>query len=92
MALGSIFGDFGPKLGGKLGPSWHQNRTKWGTKTMSKNLQKTRDAGIRGGPKVLAPKESLREALNTRILEYKRQAIVPYEHSPIGPVARGRIL
>ena len=29
--------DFGSKLGGKLGPSWHQNRRKWDTKTMSKN-------------------------------------------------------
>ena len=32
--------DFEPKLGAKLGPSWHQNLRKWGTKTMSKNHQK----------------------------------------------------
>ena len=30
--------DFGPNLGGKLGPSWHQNPKNEGTKTMSKNL------------------------------------------------------
>ena len=30
--------DFGPKLGGKLGPSWHQNLKNEGTKTMSKNV------------------------------------------------------
>ena len=29
--------DFGPALGGKLAPSWHQNPKKEGTKTMSKN-------------------------------------------------------
>ena len=33
--------DVGPKLGAKLGPSWHQNSKKWGTKAMSKNHQKS---------------------------------------------------
>ena len=33
--------DFGPKLGVKLEPSWRQNQKKWGTKTMSKNHQKS---------------------------------------------------
>ena len=49
MQVGMDFGwlldrflvDFGPKLGAKLGASWHQNSKKWGTKSMSKNHQKT---------------------------------------------------
>ena len=32
--------DFGPKLGGKLGPSWHQNLKNEGSKMMSKNMMK----------------------------------------------------
>ena len=40
--------DLGAKLGVKLEPSWHQNRRKWGTKTMSKNHQKSGDAVVRG--------------------------------------------
>ena len=35
--LGRFLVDFGTKLGGKLGSSWHQNPIKWDTKTMSKN-------------------------------------------------------
>ena len=65
MEVGMDFGwlldrflmDFGPKLGVKLGPSWHQNRRKWGTKTMSKNHQKSGDAVVpqwcRGGAAVV---------------------------------------
>ena len=34
--LDRFWADFGPKLGGKLGPSWHQNLKKSGPKTMSK--------------------------------------------------------
>ena len=52
--------DFGAKLGVKLGPSWHQNRRKWGTKTMSKKHQKSGAASgrrwsavVRGGPQVV---------------------------------------
>ena len=45
--------DFGPKLGGKLGLSWHQDRRKWGTKTMSKNHQKSRAAVVREGTQVV---------------------------------------
>ena len=62
--------DFGVKLGVKLEASWHQNRRKWGTKTMSKNHQKSGAAVVRKGTRVnlvLAPKESLRDPL---ILEY----------------------
>ena len=33
--------DFGTTLGAKLGPSWQQNRKKWGTKAMSENHQKS---------------------------------------------------
>ena len=54
--------DFGVKLGVKLEPSWHQNRRKWGTKTMSKNHQKSGAAVVRSGPQVnlvLAPKNIL---------------------------------
>ena len=55
MEVGMDFGwlldrflmDFGPKLGVKLGSSWHQNRRKWGTKTMSKNHQKSGAAVVR---------------------------------------------
>ena len=48
--------DFGSKLGVKLEPSWHPNRRKWDTKTMSTNHQKSGDARVRewsavvGGP------------------------------------------
>ena len=88
MQVGMDFGwlldrflmDFEPKLWVKLEPSWHQNRRKWGTKTMSKNHQKSGAAGGRkwyaNGPRwfgVLAPKESLWD----RILEYKRKANGP---------------
>ena len=64
MKVGMDFGwlldrflvDFGSKLGVKLGLSWHQNRKKWGTKTMSTNHQKSGDAMVRewyaGGPQV----------------------------------------
>ncbi len=45
--LGRFFVDFEPKLGAKLGPSWHQNLRKWGTKTRSKNQSKNRDASSR---------------------------------------------
>ena len=57
MEVGMDFGwlldrflvDLGAKLGVKLGPSWHQNRRKWGTKTMSTNHQKSGAAGGRSG-------------------------------------------
>ena len=57
MQIGIDFGrlldrflvDLGPKLEVELGPSWHQNRRKWGTKTMSKNHQKSGDAMVRSG-------------------------------------------
>ena len=39
--------DFEPKLGAKLGSSWHRNLRKWGTKTMSNKLQKKSDAASR---------------------------------------------
>ena len=56
MQVGMVFGwlldgflvDLGCKLGGKLGPSWHQNRRKWCTKTMSKNHIKFGDTSVRG--------------------------------------------
>ena len=56
MEVGMDFGwlldrflmDFGAKLGVKLGPSWHQDRRKWGTKMMSKNHQKSGAASGRG--------------------------------------------
>ena len=38
--LARFWEDFGTKLGGKLGPSWHQNPKKRGTKTISKKHQK----------------------------------------------------
>ena len=40
--------DFGSKLGGKLGPSWHENLKNGGPKTMSKNELKKMSAGSRG--------------------------------------------
>ena len=50
MQVGMDFGwlldrflvDLGPKLGAKLGPSWHQNRKKSDAKTMSKKHTKSR--------------------------------------------------
>ena len=64
MQVGMDFGwlldrflmDFEPKLGVKLGPSWHQNRRKWGTKTMSKNHQKSGDAVVSSGQRWSARK------------------------------------
>ena len=47
--------DFGPKLGGKLGPSWHQNLKNGGPKTMSKKVKQKGHASqrrvtqVRGG-------------------------------------------
>ena len=88
MQVGMDFGwllerflmDLGPKLGIKLGASWHPNRRKFGTKTMSKTHQKSGDAVVRewyaSGAQwswVQAPKESLWD----RILEYKRKANGP---------------
>ena len=32
------WGDLGPKLGAKLGPSWDENLKNGGSKTMSKNV------------------------------------------------------
>ena len=57
MQVGMDFGwlldrflvDFGAMLGGKLGSSWHYNPTKWDTKTMSTNHQKSRDARVPRG-------------------------------------------
>ena len=65
MQVGMDFGwlldrflvDLGPNLWVKLGPSWHQDRRKWGTKTMSKNHQKSGAAVVggwsTGGPQVV---------------------------------------
>ena len=45
LAFGTLLGrfwvDFGSKLGGKLGPSWHQNAKNEGPKTMSKKGMRT---------------------------------------------------
>ena len=51
-------GQLGAKLGAKLGPSWQQNRKKWGTKTMSKKLSKSGAAVVRGGPQWYATRRS----------------------------------
>ena len=45
--LERFWSDFGSKLGAELWLSWHQNRKKWGTKTMSKNHRKSGDARVR---------------------------------------------
>ena len=50
VILDGSCGGLWDRLGGKLGPSWHQNRTKWDTKTMSKNHQKSGDARVRKDP------------------------------------------
>ena len=54
LEFGSLLGrfsvDFGSKLGGKLMPSWYQNRKNEGPKTMSKNHQKNGDATSRNTP------------------------------------------
>ena len=71
--------DFEPKLGVKLGPSWHQNRRKWGTKTISKNHQKSGDAVVRDGTRwfgVQAPK-------SITILEYKCPAGKSIRDTPL---------
>ena len=47
--LDRLLVDFGPKLEVKLGSSWHQNRSKWGTKTMSKNHIKFGHTVVRRG-------------------------------------------
>ena len=43
--LEPIFGDFGSKLRGKLGPSWHQNLKNGGPKTRSKKEVKKMSVG-----------------------------------------------
>ena len=52
MDLGGLlerFGeDFGSNLGGKLGPSWHQDLTNGGPKTMSKKVKQKGHASSRG--------------------------------------------
>ena len=78
MQVGMDFGwlldrflmDFEPKLGVKLGPSWHQNRRKWGTKTMSKNHQKSGAASGRGGPHVVREWSWVLAPNSTIVLEY----------------------
>ena len=42
--LDRFWSDFGPKLGGKMGPSWHQNLKNGGPKTMSKKELKKMSA------------------------------------------------
>ena len=50
-----FWNDFGPKLGAKLGPSWHQNRRKWGYQDdVKKSLKNWR----RGGTQVAAGNRS----------------------------------
>ena len=57
MQVGMDFGwlldrflvDFGPKLGAKLGPSWHQNLKNWSSKTMSKIIKKKKKRKKVGG-------------------------------------------
>ena len=46
---------FGPRLGGRLDPSWHQNLRNRGPKTMSKSHQKSGDASRRNGAAVVRP-------------------------------------
>ena len=82
MQVGMDFGwlldrflmDFEPKLGVKLGPSWHQDRRKWGTKTMSKNHQKSGAAGGRkwyaGGTRVVRRWSWVLAPNSTIVLEY----------------------
>ena len=74
MALGSIFGGFWAQVGGQVGLKLAPKSEKMGyqddVKKSYKNWshERTReDARVRGGPGVLAPKESLRDPL---ILEY----------------------
>ena len=50
-----FWNDFGPKLGAKLGPSWHQNRRTWGYQDdVKKSLKNWR----RGGTQVAAGNRS----------------------------------
>ena len=46
--LGRFLVDFEPKLGGKLEPSWHQNKENRGPKKMIKNYEKSGAATVRG--------------------------------------------
>ena len=49
--FGTILGDFGTKLGGKLGPSWLQNRPKIDQGTMlKKGLKIASKKVMRAGP------------------------------------------
>ena len=68
---GRFLTDLGPKLGAKLGPSWHQNRKKGVPKRCQKIIKNLEPQGSAGGTQVnlvQAPKESLRDPL---ILQYK---------------------
>ena len=44
--------DFGPILGGKLAPSWHQNQKNEGSKRTPKSMRKTWAASGRNGTRL----------------------------------------
>ena len=46
--LDRFWDDLGPKLGGKMGPSWHQILKNGGPKTMSKKVMQKVDASHGG--------------------------------------------
>ena len=83
----------GAKLGAKLGPSWHQNRKKRGTKTMSKNHQKSGDARVRGKPRVanvLAPNNTTILTILTVLAAGSWLAVQSPLDTSVGHKARGQ--
>ena len=85
--------DFGPKLGVKLEPSWHRNRRKWGTKTMSKNHQKSRAARVRSGTQMVRSGPGSWPLGDPSGIEYwsTRGKLTALGTLPLGHKARGRI-
>ena len=73
--LDRFLNDLGPKLGAKLGPSWHQNRKKNGDKAMSTNQAKTR-VPSRPEPAQAGPRRRMRHAPQLR-LRRPRPAAAP---------------
>ena len=78
--------DFGSKLGGKLGPSWHQNLKNGGPKTMSKKVwQKvhatSRDfTQLHAGKGWVGPYKPLVQSLQGAAVGHQALHIVPQGH------------
>ena len=81
------WGDLGPKLGAKLGPSWDENLKNGGSKTMSRNVLYKTSAGVCRCTRVYAGREG--EVPYNQSIKHSTPTPWALEHSPRaqGPVA-----